>query len=75
MYNGEKIGSTLIGIHSQHKNQEMLSPEKQIKIIDSFSGLNDQVLKLKQLNNLFSKKIVYKDILSKKKKINQNYNY
>lgn len=63
----KKIGSTLIEIHSQHKSQEILSPEKQIKIIDSFSGLNDQVLKLKQLNNLFSKKDSFiKDILSKK---------
>lgn len=77
----KKIGSTLIEIHSQHKSQEILSPEKQIKIIDSFSGLNDQILKLKQLNNLFSKKDNFiKEILSKKEEAQSklqllNYKY
>ena len=34
----KKIASMLLDIHGQHENQSLLSPEKQLEIIDSFGG-------------------------------------
>lgn len=38
-----EIGETLVNIHGQHDNQQLLNPEKHIEILDSFGELEDMI--------------------------------
>jgi DNA repair protein RecN (Recombination protein N) len=63
----KNLGETLIEIHSQHKNQELLSTENQISLIDAYSEIKDDVSKLNQLYISFVEKDKsLKEILKKK---------
>jgi DNA repair protein RecN (Recombination protein N) len=63
----KNLGETLIEIHSQHKNQELLSVENQISLIDAYSETKINVDKLNQLYISFVEKDKsLKEILKKK---------
>jgi DNA repair protein RecN (Recombination protein N) len=75
------LGNTLIEIHSQNKNQELFSPENQLKIIDRFADLNRDVSQLQDIFKEYDTKDKYLKDLNSKRESDQsklqllNYKY
>ncbi len=47
----KEVTSLLVDLHGQHENQRLLAPEQQIRLLDQFAGVSQQVTEFQGLLN------------------------
>ncbi|HEX2787127.1 MAG TPA: DNA repair protein RecN [Ignavibacteria bacterium] len=66
----KELGDLIIDIHSQNEHQSLLNKETQLKILDKFSSLDEQLNKYKNNFNAYKELVnKYKNFLERKNQI------